>query len=119
MLVIRRRQGESILIGEGIEIEVIDISPGRVKIGIKAPPEVPILRKEIRLVGHQNEAAARTLARALAALLERQPAGGASSPQPAPPSALQRPPGALPPPRRTAMPEIPDASVPMPGRTQL
>lgn len=119
MLVIRRKQGESILIGEGIEIEVIDISPGRVKIGIKAPPEVPILRKEIRLVGHQNEAAARTLARALEALLGPHPAGAAASPQPAPPARLERPPGGFPPRRRAAIPGIPDAPVPMPGRTQL
>lgn len=68
MLVIRRKQGESILIGDGIEVEVIDVASGRVKIGIKAPPSVPILRKEVQMVARQNAAAARAVERALAAI---------------------------------------------------
>jgi carbon storage regulator len=59
MLVIRRKAGESVLIGDDIEIEVIDISPTRVKLGIKAPDTIAILRKEIRLTGEQNRQAAR------------------------------------------------------------
>ena len=58
MLIIRRKQGESILIGEDIELHVVDISPSRVKIGISAPAEVLILRKEIQLARQQNLAAA-------------------------------------------------------------
>jgi carbon storage regulator len=58
MLVIRRRVGEAVLIGDGIEIEIIDLSPSRVKLGIKAPDSVPILRKEIQLAGEQNRKAA-------------------------------------------------------------
>jgi len=58
MLVIRRRAGDSILIGEQIEVQVIEIAAGRVKLGISAPPEVLILRKEIRLAEQQNRAAA-------------------------------------------------------------
>lgn len=61
MLVIRRKTGESLLIGEDIEIEVIDVSPSRVKLGIKAPGTVPILRKEIRLAAEQNRQAARSI----------------------------------------------------------
>ncbi len=61
MLVIRRRAGESVLIGEAIEIQVVEITPGRVKLGISAPPEVLILRKEIRLAAQQNLAAAKGL----------------------------------------------------------
>jgi carbon storage regulator len=57
MLIIRRRTGESILIGEDIELHVVDISPSRVKIGIAAPPHVLILRKEIQLARQQNLAA--------------------------------------------------------------
>lgn len=57
MLLIRRRVGESILLGEDIEIQVIDITPSRVKLGIIAPREVPVLRKEIRLSAEQNRAA--------------------------------------------------------------
>ena len=59
MLVIRRKPGEAILIGDDIELEVIDISPTRVKIGINAPREVLILRKEIQLAQQQNIAASR------------------------------------------------------------
>ena len=58
MLIIRRKPGESILIGEDIELQVVDISPSRVKIGITAPAEVLILRKEIQLARQQNLAAA-------------------------------------------------------------
>jgi carbon storage regulator len=59
MLVIRRKAGESLLIGDGIEIEVIDVSPSRVKLGIKAPENVTILRKEIRDAAERNREAAR------------------------------------------------------------
>jgi carbon storage regulator len=59
MLIIRRREGEKILIGENIELEVLSVSGGRVKIGIDAPADVPILRKELYLARQQNVAAAR------------------------------------------------------------
>lgn len=59
MLVIRRRVGESILIGADIELQITDISGNRVKIGIQAPRTVPILRKEIQLAAAQNVAASR------------------------------------------------------------
>ena len=47
MLVITRKQGESILIGENIEISVSKIEDGSVKIAIQAPREMSILRKEL------------------------------------------------------------------------
>ncbi len=62
MLVIRRRPGESLVIGEDVEIEILDASPSQVKLGIRAPKSVPILRKEIQLTRDQNLAAARELA---------------------------------------------------------
>lgn len=58
MLVIRRRAGEAVLIGETVEITVIDVTGSRVKLGIQAPAEVPILRKEIQLAARENVAAA-------------------------------------------------------------
>ena len=61
MLVIRRREGESILIGEEVEIEVLEITPARVKLGIRAPERVTILRKELQATREQNQAAARGL----------------------------------------------------------
>jgi carbon storage regulator len=59
MLVIRRRAGQSILIGDNVEIEVIEIGPARVKVGIIAPKEVSVLRKEIRITQEANRTAAR------------------------------------------------------------
>ena len=59
MLIIRRRSGESIRIGEQIEVRVIELSPGHVTLGITAPPEVVILRSEIQLAREENVAAAR------------------------------------------------------------
>lgn len=47
MLVIGRKKGESLLIGEDIEITIIKIENGSVKISISAPKEVRILRKEL------------------------------------------------------------------------
>jgi len=61
VLVIRRRAGESVLIGEAIEIEVLDVSGTQVKIGISAPRDILILRREVRLTAEQNELAARSL----------------------------------------------------------
>ena len=64
MLVIRRRLGESLLIGENVEIEILDVGASQVKIGIRAPKEVLVLRKEIHLTGQQNLAASREVSRA-------------------------------------------------------
>ncbi len=47
MLVLTRRPGESIVIGDGIKLTVVTVGPGRVKIGIEAPPHVRIDREEI------------------------------------------------------------------------
>ncbi len=58
MLIIHRRPGESILIGDNVEIQVVEISQGRVRLGIRAPAEVVVLRKEIQLAREQNIAAA-------------------------------------------------------------
>ena len=58
MLVIRRRTGESLLVGDNVELEILEISGGQVKLGINAPREVSILRKEVYLTREQNRAAA-------------------------------------------------------------
>lgn len=63
MLVIRRKPGESIRIGDEVEVEIIECSANRVKIGIRAPREVSVMRSEVLLTGEQNRAAARSIAR--------------------------------------------------------
>ena len=47
MLVITRKKLESIFIGDDIEISVVDIGNGKVRIGIDAPKSMKIIRKEI------------------------------------------------------------------------
>ena len=47
MLVLTRRPGESIVVGENIVITVIEIKGGQVRIGIDAPREVDVYREEI------------------------------------------------------------------------
>jgi carbon storage regulator len=60
MFVIRRKAGESVLVGKGIEITVLEITANRVKLGFVAPAEVAVLRSEILLARNQNVAAAST-----------------------------------------------------------
>jgi len=62
MLVLRRRAGESLFIGDDIEIELLAVNAQGAKIGIRAPRETVILRKELKITQQQNEAAARGLA---------------------------------------------------------
>jgi carbon storage regulator len=57
MLVIRRRAGESLMIGDQVELEILEIGHAYVKVGIHAPREIAILRKEIHLTAQQNHAA--------------------------------------------------------------
>jgi carbon storage regulator len=47
MLVLTRRLGESILIGDNIRIVVVEVQRGRVRIGIEAPQDVVIRREEL------------------------------------------------------------------------
>jgi len=53
-----RRAGESLLVGDGIEIEVLEAKSHRVKLGIVAPASVAIVRKETRITREENLAAA-------------------------------------------------------------
>ena len=67
MLVIRRKAGEAFHIGDSIEVEILEVGSNQVKIGIKAPREIAVLRNEVFLTERQNKAAAT----ATAALLSR------------------------------------------------
>ena len=58
MLVIRRRAGEAIVLPDGVEIQVLEINGGRVRLGILAPPHVTVVRKEAMEARQQNLAAA-------------------------------------------------------------
>ena len=47
MLVLSRQRDESIVIGEHIVITIVDIRGEKVRLGIDAPPHVPVHRKEV------------------------------------------------------------------------
>jgi len=47
MLVITRKKGESILLGDDIEITIVKLDDTNVKIAISAPKEITVLRKEL------------------------------------------------------------------------
>ena len=57
MLVLTRKPGQSILIGEGIEVQVLSVSGEKVRLGITAPRDVAIFRDEVleRIQDEQGE----------------------------------------------------------------
>jgi carbon storage regulator len=61
MLVIRRRAGERLIIGDDVEIEILEARPNNVKLGIIAPESVPIVRKEAQLTRNTNISAAQSM----------------------------------------------------------
>jgi carbon storage regulator len=58
MLVLRRRPGESLLIGDDVEIEFLESGSWGAKVGIRAPKGICILRKELKITEEANCAAA-------------------------------------------------------------
>lgn len=58
MLILRRRAGEVIRIGEEIQITVLDVGGNRVKLGVEAPADIPVLRGEVLLTRDENTHAA-------------------------------------------------------------
>ncbi|MBN2712908.1 MAG: carbon storage regulator CsrA [Planctomycetes bacterium] len=60
MLVLSRRKDETIMIGDNIEITIVDIKGDTVRVGIAAPREVSVHRKEIyEAIQEENIAAAK------------------------------------------------------------
>ena len=58
MLALIRKKGEALVINNNIEITVLEIRGDQIKIGISAPKDVPIYRKEVYLqIQQENEAA--------------------------------------------------------------
>ncbi|MEX1229612.1 MAG: carbon storage regulator CsrA [Planctomycetaceae bacterium] len=55
MLVLTRKPGESIIIGNDIELTVVEIRGNRIRLGIKAPQEVPIYRAELQIHTQEQE----------------------------------------------------------------
>ena len=60
MLVLSRKTGERILIGDDVAITVVRIGPNSVRIGIEAPRSMNIVREELCDFGEQTKAKAAT-----------------------------------------------------------
>ncbi|MBQ9520954.1 MAG: carbon storage regulator CsrA [Oscillospiraceae bacterium] len=58
MLILRRKSGESIVIGDNIHVTVLDINEGSVRLAIDAPKSIPILRSELLQAADANRDAA-------------------------------------------------------------
>jgi carbon storage regulator len=48
MLVLTRRAGETIVIADNIEVTVVSVRGNKVRVGIKAPVTIPVVRSELR-----------------------------------------------------------------------
>ena len=58
MLILQRKEGESLLIGDEVEVTVLAVEAGRVRLAIQAPRDVPILRSELKVAAQANREAA-------------------------------------------------------------
>ncbi len=59
MLILTRKAGETILIGDEIEVTITSIDQNKVKVGIKSPTNIPIYREELyRKIQEENRGAA-------------------------------------------------------------
>ena len=76
MLILRRKAGESIVIGDEIKVTVIDIKEGSIRLAVEAPKRITVLRSELLQAADANRDAARqTNAEAQQALLSLLPKG--------------------------------------------
>ncbi len=58
MLVLTRKTNQSIMIGDDIEVTVLAVSRDKIRLGITAPKEVPVFRKEVYLAINGDSASA-------------------------------------------------------------
>jgi carbon storage regulator len=104
MLVLSRQRDETIMIGDDIEITIVDIRGDKVRLGITAPATVPVHRKEVyEAIQRENREAARVKMEDLPSL----PKG--SRPAAVPPGLHRPAPGQRPPPQNPGQPHAPNA----------
>ena len=86
MLVLSRQRDETIMIGDDVEITVVDIRGDKVRLGITAPRHIQVHRKEVYdAIKRENQQAAGLTPRDVADVAEREAARdapGKPSPQP-------------------------------------
>ncbi len=102
MLILARRIGESIMVGDQVEISVVDIKGDQVKLGIKAPSQVKVYRREVYVaIQQENLAAAAAAPQTLPKLEELMGSEGRKPPAPPPPETSG---GSPPPPKPSEKP---------------
>lgn len=72
MLVLSRKKGESIVISEDIEVTVLSVEGDTVKLGIKAPKQIEIFRKEILASVQENNQGAAIDPKSILELMKSQ-----------------------------------------------
>jgi carbon storage regulator len=81
MLVLSRQRDETIMIGDDIEVTVVDIRGDKVRLGITAPREISVHRKEVYdAIRRENRAAAQVKPEDLSGLGKVGPKGPAKTP---------------------------------------
>ena len=78
MLVLTRRTGESIMIGDEIEIKILDVSGEKVRVGIDAPREINVYRTEVFERIESEHAAEKAAGNGAPRRAEKAAANGAS-----------------------------------------
>lgn len=74
MLVLSRRKGESVIIGDNVTVTVVDVRGDQIRLGIDAPRSVKVYREEVyRQVVAENEAASRSVDAAAQMLRRARP----------------------------------------------
>lgn len=68
MLILQRKAGQSLLIGDNIKISITEIGTDRVKISIDAPKEIPIVRTELLDAVNSNREASNVSKKSISAL---------------------------------------------------
>ena len=124
MLVLSRQRDETIMIGDDIEITIVDIRGDKVRLGITAPATIPVHRKEVyEAIQRENREAARVKMEDLPSLPKGpRPAAvppGLHRPQRPAPQNPGRPhspaPGQQPAPERKDAPQVPPTNPPAQG----
>ncbi len=73
VLVLTRKKEQSIIIGDNIEITIVDIQGDQVRLGINAPKNITIYRKEVYMeIQEENRRAAEVKADSLSRLLDKK-----------------------------------------------
>ena len=100
MLVLSRQRDETIMIGDDIEVTVVDIRGDKVRLGINAPKEISVHRKEVYdAIRRENREAAQVKPEDLSGIGKGPPKNGGISGSVAPPQGQgqqQQPPPAKP-----------------------